>query len=79
MNFQYSVEWLLGGIALVVVGALIVVFYRVIADNLINGAASYDGVKLFGVIVIAIGLVCVANLHLFVLNFIANLLFGNRV
>ena len=76
MGFQFSFEWFFGGLAAVIIGALIVVFHKQIGDHLANGVTSYDKIKLVGVIAIAAGLVCVANLHLIVLNFIANLFFG---
>ena len=56
-------------------GGLIVVFYRQIADNLASGVSSYDRVKLFGVITIIVGLLITANLHIFILTLITNLLF----
>lgn len=59
-----------------VAGVLIVVFYRQIAENLAHGVSSYDHVKLFGVITAGVGLLVTANLHILVLTWIFNLLFG---
>ncbi len=75
MDYTFSIGWLLGGIAIVVVGGLIVVFYKQIADNLVNGVSSYEKVKLFGLITIVIGLICMANLHTFVLGWLVNWIF----
>lgn len=76
MNYEFSLGWLFGGIAIAIVGALIVIFYKQIADNLVNGVSSYDKVKLTGVITIIVGLLCTANLHTFLLGLLVNLMFG---
>ena len=76
MNYEFSLGWLFGGLAIALAGGLIVIFYRQIADNLVNGVSSYDKVKLVGVITIIVGLICTANLHVFLLNLIFNLLFS---
>lgn len=62
--------------AIAIAGGLIVIFYKQIADNLVNGVSSYDKVKLFGTITVVVGLICMANIHTFVLGLIVNLLFG---
>ncbi len=76
MDFTFSFGWMFGGLAIALTGGLIVIFYRQIADNLANGVSSYDKIKLFGVITVAIGFLIAANLHILVLTFITNLLFG---
>ena len=75
MEYEFSLGWLFGGIAIVIAGALIVIFYKQIADNLANGVSSYDRVKLFGIIAIIVGLIITANLHTFLLGLLVNLLF----
>ena len=76
MEYTFSIGWLFGGLAITLAGGLIVIFYKQIADNLVNGVSSYDKVKLFGVITIVIGLICTANLHTFLLGALVNLMFG---
>ncbi len=76
MEYEFSLAWLFGGLAITLAGGLIVIFYKQIADNLVNGVSSYDKVKLFGVITAIVGLICTANLHTFVLGLLVNLLFG---
>ena len=76
MDFEYSIGWMFGGLAIALAGGLIVIFYKQIADNLANGVSSYDHVKLFGVITTVVGLLITANLHTFLLSLITNLLFG---
>ena len=72
-NFTFDFGWMIGGILITILGGLIVVFYRQIADNLANGVSSYWHVKLFGVITIVVGLIFTANLHIILLTLIVNL------
>ena len=76
MDFTFSFGWMIGGVVIAIVGGLIVLFYRQIADNVASGVSSYDRVKLFGIITIIIGLLITANLHILVLTLISNLLFN---
>ncbi len=76
MDFEFSLGWMFGGLVIALVGGLIVIFYKQIADNLVNGVSSYEKVKLFGIIIVIIGLICTANLHVFILSWITNLMFG---
>ena len=77
MDFDFSLGWMFGGIAIAIAGGLIVFFYRPIAENLANGVSSYEHVKLFGVITIIVGLLVTANLHIFFLDLIVKLMFGH--
>lgn len=72
-NFTFDLGWMIGGILITILGGLIVVFYRQIADNLANGVSSYGHVKLFGVITIVVGLIFTANLHIILLTLIVDL------
>ena len=76
MDFTFSIGWMFGGLAIALVGGLIVVFYRPISENLANGVSSYEHVKLFGVITIIVGFLIASNLMSLVLTGIFNLLFG---
>ena len=76
MDFTFSFGWMAAGLAIALAGGLIVIFYRQIAENLANGVSSYEHVKLFGVITLIVGLLITANLHIFVLTLITNLLFN---
>ena len=78
MDFTFNFGWMAGGLVITLVGVLIVVFYRQISDGLVNGVSSYEKVKLFGVITAAVGLLITANLHLVVLDFIVQLIFGQH-
>ncbi len=76
MEYEFSLGWLFGGLVIALAGGLIVIFYKQIADNLVNGVSSYDKVKLFGVITVVVGLICTANLHTFLLQLLVNIMFG---
>lgn len=76
MEYEFSFGWLIGGLAIALAGGLIVIYYKQIADGLVNGVSSYDKVKLFGVITVVVGLICTANLHTFLLGLIVHFLFG---
>ena len=75
MEYEFSLGWMFGGLAIALAGGLIVVFYKQIADNLASGVSSYERVKLFGIITIVVGLICTANLHTFILGGLVNLMF----
>ena len=75
-NFTFDFGWMFGGLAIALAGGLIVIFYKQIADNLVNGVSSYDKVKLFGIITIIVGLVITANLHTFILTWLVHLMFN---
>ena len=76
MDYTFSVGWLVAGLVITAAGGAIVFFYRQIAENLANGASSYDHVKLFGIITIIVGLLVTANLHTFFLGLLVKLMFG---
>lgn len=76
MDFTFNIGWMFGGLAITLVGGLIVVFYKQIADNLVSGVSSYDKVKLFGVITVVVGLLVASNLMSLILTGIFTLMFG---
>ena len=75
MDFTYSFGWMAGGLAIMVAGGLVVIFYRQISESLANGVSSYEKVKMFGVGTIIVGALVTANLHVFVLQLLVNLIF----
>lgn len=75
MNFEFSIGWMIAGIAIALCGGLIVLFYRQISHGMASGVASYDRVKLFGVVTIAIGLILTANLHTLILGWLVSIIF----
>ena len=75
MDFEYSIGWMFGGLLIALIGGLIVLFYKQIADNMASGVASYGRVKLFGIITVVVGLLITANLHTLLLSFFVNIIF----
>ena len=75
MDFEFSVGWMLGGLAIVLIGGLIVLFYKQIADGLANGVSSYDRVKLFGILTAVLGLLMASNLLPVILTWLVKLIF----
>ena len=75
MDYQFNFGWMVAGLAITLAGALVVIFYRPIAENLANGVSSYEKVKLFGIIAVVIGLLTTSNLLLFVFNLLFGFLF----
>ncbi|MBQ6375758.1 hypothetical protein IJJ37_02430 [Candidatus Saccharibacteria bacterium] len=76
MDFTFDFGWMVGGLVIAAAGGAIVLFYRQIAENLANGVASYERVKLFGIITIVVGLLITANLHTFILTLLVHLITG---
>lgn len=77
-GYQFSFGWMVAGLAITLAGALVVIFYRPIAENMANGVFSYEKVKLFGIIAVIIGLLTTSNLLLFVFNLLFGFLFKAR-
>ena len=75
MDYEFSLGWLFGGLAIILAGGLIVIFYKQISDNLANGVSSYERVKLFGVITIIAGFLVATNLLPIITTWIVRLIF----
>ena len=78
MDFTFSFGWMAAGLVIAAIGGTVVYFHRPIAENLASGVASYDKVKLFGIIMSVIGLLVTANLHIIVLELFVKLIHCNR-
>lgn len=76
MSFQFSFAWLLGGLALIIAGTLMIRYYKQIADNLMSGVSSYQRLKIVSLIFIAIGFCAATNLIPIVLSLIGHAIFG---
>ena len=75
MEWNFSIGWLILGAIILIGGTLITVKYQSISDNIASGAASYERVKLFGIITALVGLVIMTNLHTLLLSLFVNLVF----
>ena len=76
MDFEFNFGWMVAGLVIAAVGGAVVFFYRPIAENLANGASSYERIKLCGVIAIVVGLLVTANLHILVLQLLVKFITG---
>ena len=72
---SYSIGTFFTGLFILAFGALIVIFYQQISENIAHGVSSYDKVRLFGIIAIGIGLLIISNLHTVLLSALVNLVF----
>ena len=75
MDYEFSIGWMFGGLAVALAGGLIVIFYKQIADGLAGGVSSYEKVKLFGIIAIVLGLLITSNLLPAILTWLVQLMF----
>jgi uncharacterized membrane protein len=78
MDFHFSIAWLLGGLALIVVGALIMKFYKEIAETMLSGVSSYAHVKLGALITIGVGIAAMTNLIPLIMGLLVSAIFGGH-
>lgn len=77
--YEFSLTWFFIGIAVAVGGAMLMRFYKEVADNFGSGVGSYQRYKLVALITCISGILIMFNLHNLVLGFIANLIFGGAL
>ena len=75
MDWNFSFGWFAFGVAVLIAGTLITVYYQPIANNIAHGVSSYDKTKLFGLITAGVGLLIMANLHTLVLSLFVQIVF----
>ncbi|MBR5669755.1 hypothetical protein IKX12_01610 [Candidatus Saccharibacteria bacterium] len=78
MQWEFSWGWFFIGVAVIIAGLLVVKFHQWIGDNMANGVASYDKIKLIGIIACVVGAVFMSNLHSLLLYFIMHLVAPTR-
>ncbi len=76
MDWNFSFGWFILGLFIFVGGALIVLFYQPICDNMASGPSSYQKMKFWGVVIAAVGFLVMANLHTLVLSMLVKLAFN---
>lgn len=72
--WEFDLTWFLIGVAIMIIGTLIIIFHHWIGDNLASGFSSYGKIKLFGLIGIIIGFLCMTNLHTLLLRAIFHII-----
>ncbi len=75
MGYEFSWSAFGLGIVILVVGGLIVMFYRPISDNLTGGVAGYEKTRLWGLIISGLGIIIMLNLHAMILEWIFGSIF----
>ena len=70
---SFSFGWLFIGLIILIAGAFFVRYYQWVADNVGAGVSSYDRYRLVALIICAVGLIVMTNLHLFILNAVVGL------
>ncbi len=71
----FNLSALIIGFIILAAGGACVLFYQKIGDNFAHGVSSYDRVKLFGIITIAIGFLIMTNLYSVILGWLVHLIF----
>ena len=74
---SFNIGAFIVGLLILAAGGACVVFYQKIADHIAHGVSSYDHVKLFGIIAIALGFLIMTNLHTVILTALVKLIFPN--
>lgn len=76
MEYSFSGFWFFIGIMVIVAGACLVRFYKEAADGIGRGVMDYERFKLAGVIACGAGILISLNIHMFVIGFLVQLIFG---
>ena len=77
MEYTFSWGWFLIGIIIIILGGLLTVYYRWVADNFGSGVGSYEKFRLYGLIACGIGFVVMVNLHTLILYVVFDSIFPN--
>ena len=73
--YEFSFGAFFFGIIILIFGAIGVIYYQKLADNLGSGVASYDKFRMWALIVCGIGIVVMLSLHTIPLNWLVNSIF----
>ena len=65
MEYTFDIGWMIGGIVITVVGAIMLRFYRPIADNFF---LKYSTIQIVAIIFCVVGIMSAFNLLPFILN-----------
>ena len=65
MEYTFDIGWLIGGIVITAIGAVMLKFYRPIADNFF---LKYSTIQIVAVIFCVVGILSASNLMPFLLN-----------
>jgi len=65
MEYTFDISWLVGGIVITIIGAVMLKFYRAIADNFF---LKYTTIQIAAIIFCAVGILSASNLMPFILG-----------
>ncbi|MDR2523973.1 MAG: hypothetical protein LBC95_00300 [Candidatus Nomurabacteria bacterium] len=72
VQYSFSIVWLIVGVLVMALGALITRFYNKFAEA--TGMWSYSRWRLIGLVAVGVGLIVMTNLHSLILSFIVSLI-----
>lgn len=75
---KFSIGASILGVVCIILGLLMCRFYKQVADNFGSGVSVYNRYKMIGLGLCVAGLILLFNLHNYILEFIAQLITGNR-
>lgn len=74
IEYTFDIASVIVGVLIVAVGALITKYYNKLADS--TGFSNYSRWRLAGFIIIGIGFLVMASLHIFLLKLLVNTIIG---
>jgi hypothetical protein len=75
MDWNFDFGWMIIGLFLTAGGALMIYKSQLIAEHVFSSTSAIDRIKLWGVIIILVGLAVLANLHTLLLTLIVRIVF----
>jgi hypothetical protein len=78
MSYEFSFGSFFIGLLILTIGAALVRWHRLIADNMGSGVVSYERYKLWAFITCGVGVLVMLNLHALILGWFFSMLFPGR-
>ena len=80
MKYEFNFGWFIGGLFIVIASVVFLRFHRQIADNMGSCIADYEKYRLYGLISIGVGFICMTNIAPLLLGIVLDMLFkgGNK-
>ena len=75
MDWTFSFGWMFLGPIIAAAGVAIVANYQKISDYMLSGVSSYDRCKFWGIIIMVVGLLIMANIHTLLLTLFVDIVF----
>jgi hypothetical protein len=75
MDWTFSFGWMFLGLIIAAAGVAVVANYQKISDYMLSGVSSYDRCKFWGIIIMVVGLLIMANIHTLLLTLFVDIVF----